>query len=534
MQAGKKSLKQGLAGAIFPAMSPRFTLLVFAFLLGLPTGSLRAADTIANMDAAIDSILINNTASSKTTLSPLAGQTLNAPLQQLQAQALRGLVTTDQTDKKAKVYEVTGNVRFAQKGSSKWEKATKDLLLEEGSVLLTGKDGTASVTFDDNYQNVTHIPENTRAVFRSIEPTDVHLEDGTLYNFFDGLPEGSKWKVSTPTAVAAVRGTHFLTNYTASNGQVVTAVFDVPEDGHKSIVRLIDILPNGDEGFGTDIGEGFQIDLKAGEQPSDALLEEIDPKWIAKMQKFLESLAVLRASGLLPATGGEANAMEEAIAKLFSQAMNFNPLDQVQDLVRGFNLSPSDTLFIAGKEEVGGDRREAFRSVYNEINVREAIQNLRSFFEELHQEMEIENDPFINAVLQHLYNEGVIGTYNHPDVQATVCDGERDCTYNPEQQGEGEGQGEGEYEQNPHPGLFELEQGAVHLHEDLEQQLREAENVSELPTPEQVGASVFTAAFQTNSGEVSIAHANEAFEGMLNAEQEIPKGPEYQGPTEGV
>jgi len=251
-------------------------------------------------------------------LPPTGGQAVAGPVAAAQDRSFvdpiltrtadRGMAATGQLDKQARVFEVTGSVKIAPKGSDNWQQAKIGTMIQEGDVVLTAKGGQASITFDERFLNVVYIPENTRAVFRSIEPTDIYLEDGTVYNVFDGLAPGSGWKVSSPVAVAAVRGTHYLVRYQKADGSYVTAVLDVPEDGESSEIKLIEVLDNGEEGKDLNIPEGFQIELKEGQSPDEDLIEKLDPEWLALIEDFMQSLDDERKKSnqkYVPATSGE-------------------------------------------------------------------------------------------------------------------------------------------------------------------------------------------------------------------------------------
>ncbi len=213
-------------------------------------------------------------------------------------------MVSDRADKKARVFEVSGNVKVTKKGSADWKKLRANTWIEEGDTVLTEKGGKASVAFDAKYLNVTHIPENTRAIFRSIEPLDLFIEDGTVFNMFDGLTPNSQWKVSTPTAVAAVRGTYFVVRFTAANGDIFTATFNVPDDGHESKVELKDVQ----SGSAVDIPEGKEVDLKEGETLDASQLDDISQEWLDQIEELLKEVAEKRrnqGSNRLPPTSGE-------------------------------------------------------------------------------------------------------------------------------------------------------------------------------------------------------------------------------------
>lgn len=219
--------------------------------------------------------------------------------------SLAGLVTRDSLDRQGRIYDLKGTVKVAVKEGAKWENAKHGQPVSQGTILLTQKESSASVAFDRNYMNVVHVPENSRVIFKTIEPTEMVVEDGTLYNLFDKLPKDSGWKVSTPTAVASVRGTHFVVRYLSSTGEFITATLNVPDDGHSSLVEVLDVKDDGSTGEGSGVPEGKQIELKAGQAPSPDLLEEIDEYWLNQILEVLEKLAELRRGQRLPPTSGE-------------------------------------------------------------------------------------------------------------------------------------------------------------------------------------------------------------------------------------
>ena len=199
-------------------------------------------------------------------------------------------------DKEASVYEVKGKVRLAKKDKPEWKNVKRGTKIHEGDVILTGADAFVSITFDEHYGNVTHIPANTRAVIKNIEPTEISLEDGTIYNLFDALPKDSKWKVSSPVAVAAVRGTHFMVHFNAQNGDYLMATLKVLEDGQDSIVTITQLLTEDKDGKSVDVPEGFQIRLTKGQLLDPSFLETLDPGLAEAIKKVLKRLEELRSA----------------------------------------------------------------------------------------------------------------------------------------------------------------------------------------------------------------------------------------------
>jgi len=114
-------------------------------------------------------------------------------------------------DHKAVVVDFQGNVRILKPGTPQWVPVEKNMLIEEGDQIQTSEASRIDIAYDSDFLNIARIEQKTKAEFRLIEPTDLYMEDGTIFSALDGLPAGVNYQVSTPTAVAAVRGTHLAT-----------------------------------------------------------------------------------------------------------------------------------------------------------------------------------------------------------------------------------------------------------------------------------------------------------------------------------
>ncbi len=259
------------------------------------------AEAVSSRDVSIDAALVGEGGMSG--VLPPTGNAMVAPATLFQStggfvdpsrpnqKALRRLVTEDKIDKKAVIYDLEGKARISKKGEDGWQDVKAGVEIQEGDVIITSPKSKVFITFDRNYYNVTYVPENTRVVFKSIEPTDMFLEDGTVYNMFDGIPKGSNWQVSTPTAVAAVRGTWMVVNFLLETGEFLSIVVDVEHDGEDSKIEVIDILDSGEQGSSVIVPEGKQIFLEQGQSPDTSQIEDADPSFLNELQGVLEDLA---------------------------------------------------------------------------------------------------------------------------------------------------------------------------------------------------------------------------------------------------
>jgi len=190
------------------------------------------------------------------------------------------------TDGIGHVYKIQGKVLIAKSGSPVEKKLKVGDSVQKGDRIHTYKKASVSIAFDYLKQNAVHIPESSRATFVSIEPTDIKLENGTVFSAVDGLAYGSTWKVTTPVAVAAVRGTLFLVRFETATGEFYAATVDIPDDGKTSAVEIAIIDRDGS----ANVPEGKEITLREGETPSSEMVQDLSPEMVTEIQQFFEQL----------------------------------------------------------------------------------------------------------------------------------------------------------------------------------------------------------------------------------------------------
>lgn len=200
---------------------------------------------------------------------------------------------TDPTlsDGLAFVAQVKGYATIAKSGSPIEKKIKAGDKIEPGDAVYTGSGATVQIHFDRNKLNAVQIPSDSKVIFKAIEPTNIQIEDGTVFNIVDGLPKGSQWKVSTPSTVAAVRGTVFMVQYILSSQEFYAATAPISDDGKNSAIN-IESLANG----GTiDLVEGKEISLKADESIDLENVKDMNPKFMAEVLGFYQAVLAERA-----------------------------------------------------------------------------------------------------------------------------------------------------------------------------------------------------------------------------------------------
>lgn len=205
----------------------------------------------------------------------------------IDAQVFALVVDSSTSDGKAAVYQLDGKAMITPQGSPE----ERDLKVGDeigiGDAIYTEKGASISISFDNRKQNAVRIPAETKATFTSIEPTDIKLDDGTIFSVVNGLAKGSTWKITTPSAVAAVRGTVFETTYHADTKEFFAATLEVADDGKTSAIEVESLMGGGV----AEIAEGQQMLVGEGESPNQEKVEVLSADKAADIQQFNQEVA---------------------------------------------------------------------------------------------------------------------------------------------------------------------------------------------------------------------------------------------------
>ncbi len=194
------------------------------------------------------------------------------------------------SDGKAYAYKVSGSASIIKSGSPVEKQLKVGDLIQKGDKITTQKNAVVEIAFDILKKNAVQIPQETQATFTSIEPTDIKLDNGSVFSAIDGLAKGSSWKVTTPAAVAAVRGTVYLVRFEAASGEFFAATLNVPDDGKTSAIEIQSVTTEGN----ANVAEGKEITIKEGETPSQELVQTLSPEVVAEVQKFFQDVSAER------------------------------------------------------------------------------------------------------------------------------------------------------------------------------------------------------------------------------------------------
>jgi hypothetical protein len=180
----------------------------------------------------------------------------------------------------AVVAEVEGTVEARFSAGEDWGPLTPDTVLEPGDSVRTGDGSSARLVNGDG--DVVEVQENSE-----VEVGDQLPKQSAFRLFLGGLlakvsPDpGKKFRISTPIAVAAVRGTEF--------------VVDVSDDGGTEVgVSEGKISLQGTSADGTAEGEEVVVDRAQGATARRGAALRRDARWSARVGRRMERMAAVR------------------------------------------------------------------------------------------------------------------------------------------------------------------------------------------------------------------------------------------------
>ena len=133
-------------------------------------------------------------------------------------------------------------------------------ILRTGDFLETETNSQVDLAFDRDWNNITRVSESSQLKIRCMLPTNISLDRGEIFSKLAKLPTGSTFSIQTPTAVAAARGTEFLTSV---SGEGQTSVV-----GFEHSVDVFNIDANGNLGEHVTIGESQKTVVPRNAPPS--------------------------------------------------------------------------------------------------------------------------------------------------------------------------------------------------------------------------------------------------------------------------
>lgn len=119
----------------------------------------------------------------------------------------------------AVIVELSGKVETQSRDSETWEPAVLQQTLNPGDMVMTDADGTAVVLFLDGSK--IRLSQNAAFVMEQMDEKEVKLE--VKFGVFEAWVKKlrtRRWRVRTPSGVAAIRGTDFVIRLVSPDGTI--------------------------------------------------------------------------------------------------------------------------------------------------------------------------------------------------------------------------------------------------------------------------------------------------------------------------
>ena len=186
----------------------------------------------------------------------------------------------------AKIVDMSGEVRFKNPSDADWQKADANSVLSEGAHVFVGPDSDCQIVFGDDFKSVTRIKSDAHVILTSFSSQPrLEIVSGEILALVRNLKKEMPFEVTTPSAVATVRGTafSFSAEGVGGNGDSRLQVYE----------HTVGLAPLGKPDLETPIGEGFGAVMGA-----DGMIQkqfDLSPNDMQTGHDFIERAADMMA-----------------------------------------------------------------------------------------------------------------------------------------------------------------------------------------------------------------------------------------------
>ncbi|MDD2702633.1 MAG: FecR family protein [Candidatus Omnitrophica bacterium] len=192
----------------------------------------------------------------------------------------------------AEIVFTEGSVQV-QSADKARKKAAAGTQVTIGDSIRTARKSRVDVALDDEKKNTLSISEQTMVVLNSTEPgmiNKIDLSNGKIYSNVENLKAGLAFEISTPSAVAGVRGTGWSVESNKLKDEVAT---------FKDTVKVKTFDANNNLLTETDVPEGFKTIIERFQQAGalTQLTEQEMQQWIEIRQEVNQHVENPQAGG---------------------------------------------------------------------------------------------------------------------------------------------------------------------------------------------------------------------------------------------
>lgn len=125
----------------------------------------------------------------------------------------------------AEITYVKGSVQVQFSAEQQWKRAEAGMQIDMGDRIRTARRSKADIVLDEENNNFIRIEEQTLVILNSTYPGEINrfdLSHGKIYANIEEAKAGLTYEVSTPSAVAGVRGTGWSGESSKKGDEVAT------------------------------------------------------------------------------------------------------------------------------------------------------------------------------------------------------------------------------------------------------------------------------------------------------------------------
>ncbi len=247
----------------------------------------------------------------------------------------------------AQVIYVEGRVQKQSAGASDWTKLDKGMEVSIGDSIRTARNSLVDIALDEAKKNTVRIDEKTMVVLNSagedmIDRLD--LSRGKVFSNLESIKAGLSFEVTTPSAVAGVRGSSYSVYVERDEDEVAAlkdTVFIQAYDAEKNLLSE-SMLPQGFRTFIERFGEPsvFMPVAPREYRNFDRAMEDISDRLEGKNPERQKLLSEETGEGhdsksgeeqILDQTTSQGNVLDE-VSDTKDSTQDGNTLDTIQDL----------------------------------------------------------------------------------------------------------------------------------------------------------------------------------------------------------
>jgi hypothetical protein len=225
-------------------------------------------------------------------------------------------------------------------GESGPEKLTEGSVLNVGDTINVGPQSYADLSYDSSWQNVTRIGENSTLKISSIFPTSLKIASGSVYARLMNNPGFLDFQVTTPTAVASVRGTVFYVVSDLKKSQVYNYSDSPVQVEGNEVFDDLPVTLQRDEKTETTFGSSAANPLKMTEAET-AVGERLDQEIRSKIETVTASGRKSKIQVVPQMDLGQAVTIVSIKRGKLEDASYYNPMTRKSGPIEGGMKLPS-------------------------------------------------------------------------------------------------------------------------------------------------------------------------------------------------